>query len=75
MDDKSLPTALLLGLIVDTWILFDEAFCVLRETLSDLSDQSIYVKYTVWVVEEILHIIDKIEQQLTWGDGWFDYPS
>ena len=75
MDNKSLPTALLLGLIVDTWILFDEAFCVLRETLSDLSDQSIHVKYTIWVVKEILHIIDKIEQQLTGGDGWFDYPS
>ena len=75
MDDKSLPTALLLGLIVDTWILFDEVFCVLRETLSDLSDQSIHVKYTIRVVQEPFYITDKIEQQLTWSDGWLDYPS
>ena len=62
MDDKSLPTALLFHLVVDIRILIDEVFYTQRETLSDLSDQSIHVKYTIRVVEEILHIIDKIEQ-------------
>ena len=75
MDDKSLPTALLFRLVVDIRILIDEVFYTQRETLSDLSDQSIHVKYTIRVVQEPFYITDKIEQQLTWSDGWLDYPS